>query len=409
MNVINRRDRCGFRRTGTVLTLVLLLSSCGDKLLTHGPPAGETTAEPMENPLPIMAAFARGDEGFARIFKVSDGLGPTFNQPSCETCHPGDGRGTPQTTLIRFSINGDLVPQLGGPQLQDKSIPGAVPETVPEGAEISVRMPPPVFGRGLMEAIPAETIIALEDPDDADGDGISGRVNWVQPAGFVPAEFVGAGPGLAVGRFGLKANISSLLQQVVGAYREDMGITSDFLPVEAIHSDAGDLALSDRVADPEIPAHEVLDVLMYVRTLAVPNRGEITPEVQNGERLFEQVGCTGCHIPTLKTGPSPIPSLDQVDAHMYSDLLLHDMGPGLADNRADGSADGYEWRTPPLMGIRLAPDNLGGPAHYLHDGRTSDLGEAILEHGGEAQGSRDRYQALSTDEQNALLAFVLSL
>jgi CxxC motif-containing protein (DUF1111 family) len=412
MKFLNRlvtRYGAGMCRRTMVLSLMLALSQCGGKLLTEGTPPGETTAEPMENPASIMAAFARGDEFFARIFKVSDGLGPTFNQPSCETCHPGDGRGTPQTALIRFSINGDLVPRLGGPQLQDKGIPGVNPETIPTGAEISVRMPPPVFGRGLMEAVPAETIIALEDPDDSNGDGISGRVNWVQPAEFVPAEFVGSGPGLAVGRFGLKANISSLLHQVVGAYRDDMGITSDFLAEESIHPDAGDLALTDRVPDPEIPASEVLDVLMYIRTLAVPNRGEITDQVRAGEALFHEVGCVSCHVPSLRTGPNAIPSLDEVDAPLYSDLLLHDMGPTLADNRADGSADGFEWRTPPLMGIRLAPDNLGGIAHYLHDGRTSDLGDAISAHGGEAQGSRDRYQALSVQEQEALVAFVLSL
>jgi CxxC motif-containing protein (DUF1111 family) len=399
----------GMCRRTMVLSLMLALSQCGGKLLTEGTPPGETTAEPMENPASIMAAFARGDEGFARVFKVSDGLGPTFNQPSCETCHPADGRGTPQTVLIRFSINGDLVPRLGGPQLQDKGIPGVTPETIPTGAEISVRMAPPVFGRGLMEAIPAETIIALEDPNDSNGDGISGRVNWVQPADFVPAAFVGSGPGLAVGRFGLKANISSLLHQIVAAYREDMGITSDFLAEEAIHPDAGDLALTDRVPDPEIPASEVLDVLMYIRTLAVPNRGEITDQVRAGEALFHEVGCVSCHVPSLRTGPNAIPSLDEVDAPLYSDLLLHDMGPTLADNRADESADGFEWRTPPLMGIRLAPGNLGGIAHFLHDGRTSDLGDAISAHGGEAQGSRDRYQALSVQEQEALVAFVLSL
>ena len=392
-----------------LLSVVLLHFRCSDKLLTQGPPPGETTAEPMENPASIMSAFARGDEGFARIFKVSDGLGPTFNQPSCETCHPGDGRGTPQTTLVRFSINGDLVPSLGGPQLQDKSIPGVSPETVPVGAEVSVRMPPPVFGRGLVEAIPAETIIALADPEDRNGDGVSGRVNWVQPADFVPPGFVGSGPGLAIGRFGLKANISSLLQQVVSAYRDDMGVTSDFLAEESIHPSAGDLALSDRVPDPEIPTSEVLDVLMYIRTLAVPNRGEITDQVRSGEMIFTEIGCAVCHVPSLKTGPSPIPSLHEVDAPLYSDLLLHDMGPGLADNRADESADGYEWRTAPLMGIRLAPDNLGGTAHYLHDGRTSDIREAISAHGGEGQRSRDRYIALPVGDQDALVAFVLSL
>ncbi len=395
--------------TAAVPVCALLLTGCGDKLLTTGPPAGETTAEPMHNPPAIMAAFARGDEQFARIFTVSDGLGPIFNQPSCETCHPGDGRGTPRTALTRFSINGDLVPKLGGPQLQDRSIAGVPPETLPPGAEISVRMPPPVFGRGLMEAIPDETIIALADPDDVDGDGISGRVNWVAAQDFVPKGFAGAGTGMVVGRFGLKANVSSLLAQVVFAYRDDMGITSSFLSEESLHPNVGDLSLADVAPDPEVPANEVLDVIMYIRTLAVPNRGETTLEVTQGNALFTQVGCASCHVPSLKTGPNPIPSLNQVDAPLYSDLLLHDMGPELADNRLDGSATGSEWRTPPLMGIRLAPDNLGGVAHYLHDGRTTDLGEAIRLHGGEAEASRSRFLALPETDQNALIAFVQSL
>lgn len=388
---------------------VFFLEGCGDKLLTSGPPTGETTAEPMDNPKVIMSAFARGDEQFARIFRVSEGLGPVFNQPSCETCHPGDGRGTPRLSLTRFSINGNLVPHLGGPQLQDRAIAGVPPETIPTGSEMSVRMPPPVFGRGLMEAIPDETIISLSDPDDLDKDGISGRVNWVEAQDFVPYGFVGAGPGMAVGRFGLKANVSSLVAQVVLAYRDDMGITSDFLPEESLHPHIGDLSLTDTVPDPEVPASEVLDVVMYVRTLAIPNRGEITQEVTRGDAIFVQIGCASCHIPSIKTGPNPIPSLDQVDAPLYSDLLLHDMGQELADNRQDGSANGYEWRTPPLIGIRLAPDNLGGIAHYLHDGRTTQLSEAIRLHGGEAEASRNQFLALPENDQKALIAFVQSL
>jgi CxxC motif-containing protein (DUF1111 family) len=378
-----------------------------DKLLTAT--VDDTTASPMDNPPSIMAAFARGDEQFARIFRVSEGLGPVFNQPSCETCHPGDGRGTPHMALTRFSVNGDLVPQLGGPQLQDRAISGVPPETLPVGAEVSVRMPPPVFGRGLMEMIPDATIIALEDPDDLDGDGISGRVNWVQPADFVPPTMMGAGPGLAVGRFGLKANVSSLLQQIVGAYHDDMGITSDFAPEESLHPLVGDLSLHDTAPDPEVPATEVLDVLMYIRTLAVPRRGEETDLVRRGDALFGQMGCVSCHVPSLKTGPSDIPSLNLVDVPLYSDMLLHDMGEGLADHRVDGGANGYEWRTAPLMGLRLAADNLGGVVHYLHDGRTSDLSEAILMHGGEAQASRDQFSALSAEGKEAVLAFLLSL
>lgn len=390
----------------TPFLIYLLFVGCG-KLLTTAP--DDTTDAPMDNPPSIMAAFARGDEQFARIFTISDGLGPIFNQPSCETCHPGDGRGTPATALTRFSINGDLVPTLGGPQLQDRSIPGVDPETIPPGAETSVRMPPPVFARGLMEFIPDETIIALADPEDADGDGISGRVNWVKPPDFVPPYMNGSGPGMAVGRFGLKANVASLLHQIVAAYHDDIGITTDYIPEESLHPRVADLSLNDIAPDPEVPAAEVLDVLMYIRTLAVPKRGDITPQVQRGDMLFNQIGCASCHVPVLKTGPSKIPSLNFVDAPLYTDMLLHDMGPGLADNRADWTANGREWRTPPLVGLRLAANNLGGTVHYLHDGRTTNLSEAILTHGGEAQASRERFAGLSAEDKEALLAFLLSL
>jgi CxxC motif-containing protein (DUF1111 family) len=188
-----------------------------------------------------------------------------------------------------------------------------------------------------------------------------------------------------------------------------MGITTDFLPEESLHPQAGDLSLSDVAPDPEVPGTEVLDVLMYIRTLAVPNRGQTTPEITRGDALFAQIGCATCHVPSMKTGPSPIPSLNQVDAPLYSDLLLHDMGPGLADNRPDWSATGSEWRTPPLMGIRLVADNLGGREFYLHDGQATSLDEAIQAHGGEAEGAKTRYLALPSTDMEALLAFVGSL
>ena len=264
---------------------VTLMWGCGDSLFTSFPPEGETLTDTLDISPSLRASFARGDAQFERIFTVADGLGPIFNQPSCETCHPGDGRGTPGTTLIRFSIAGDLVPALGGPQLQDKGIPGTPPETLPPGAEISVRMAPPVFGMGLIEGIPEETLMALEDPDDTNADGISGRVNWVAVADFVPSGVIGAGPGLAVGRFGRKANISSLLEQVVNAYQQDMGITSDFQPIEVAHPQAATEPIGDRIPDPEVPATEVNDVVMYVRLLSPPARGENTAEVQGGNSV----------------------------------------------------------------------------------------------------------------------------
>ncbi len=357
----------------------------------------------------MLSTFAAGDENFERVFTVEEGLGPLFNEPSCGTCHPGDGRGTPSTALTRFSRGHDLIVTEGGPQLQTRAIPGFAPEELPDGVDSSRRLPPPVFGVGLIEAIPVETILANVDVNDADGDGVSGRAHWVIPPDFVPEWQVGGGDGLQLGRFSRKAQVSSLLEQVVGAYNEDMGITSDFRVDEAGSFQTGQAVTGDTVADPEISAAEVETTITYVRLLAPPARGPITRSVRAGEQHFEALGCASCHVPTMRTGPNVIAALDEVDVNLYSDLLLHDMGPELADGRPDGDASGSEWKTPPLWGLRLAPGFLGGQAFYLHDGRTSDLAEAISLHGGEAQAARDAFAALTRAEKAELIDFLLSI
>ncbi len=386
-----------------------LASGCGD-LLTETPPVGDDFESPFEGlPQELNAMFAEGDANFDRVFTVDEGLGPILNQPACGSCHPGDGRGTPEEALVRFSRGADVVLGEGGPQLQDKAIPGVTAETLPLGVDTSVRLPPPVFGVGLIESIPAESILARADPGDADGDGISGRPNLVYAASYVPEEMVGGGVGILLGRFGRKASVTSLLQQVVAAYHQDMGITTDFLPVENPHPQAGGVALGDRAADPEIPASEVLETMVYIRLLAPPARGAITPRVLQGEALFEQLRCSGCHVPSLRTGPNAVAPLDRVSVTIYSDLLLHDMGPGLADNRPDGDATGTEWRTAPLWGTRLVRQFLGGRAFFLHDGRATTLDEAIRLHGGEAEAPRDGYVELDSAGRDALIAFLESL
>jgi len=393
------------------LCAAALIGAAGcDRIMTSAPPDGELFDAPLAGLSgDLNAIFVQGDENFGRAFTVEEGLGPIFNNLSCEGCHPGDGRGTPQEGFFRFSKDGDLIPEQGGPQHQDKSIPGVRREEVPAGADRSFRLPPPVFGVGLIEAIPVETILANEDPQDLDGDGISGRANRVMPPDFVPETQVGGGPGLQLGRFSRKAQVSSLVEQVAAAYHGDIGITSDFIPVENPHPQAGSVGLGDQVPDPEIPAATVLQTVMYVRLLAPPAQGERTPQVAQGEQLFAQVKCAACHVPSMKTGPHWIPQLSQQEAQIYSDLLIHDMGPELADNRPDGDATGSEWRTPPLWGTRLVEEFLGGKAFYLHDGRATTLDQAIRLHGGEAEAARNVYAALSTAEQQALLAFLRSL
>jgi CxxC motif-containing protein (DUF1111 family) len=382
---------------------------CGS-LMTEAPDSGDLFDAPLPGlPSELNAMFVEGDANFERVFTAADGLGPIFNQPACASCHSGDGRGSRTETLVRFSRGADLAVGEGGPQFQDKAIPGVPLERIPAGADVSTRLPPPVFGMGLIEAIPEATILALEDPGDADGDGISGRANRVMADAYVPDSEVGAGAGPQLGRFGRKASVSTLLAQVTSAYHQDMGITSDYVVTENPHPQAGGVAIGDQVADPEIPSSDVLETVVYVRLLAPPARGEITPTVSEGERLFAEVGCATCHVPSMRTGPSDVAALSDVDVPLYSDLLLHDMGEALADNRPDGEASGLEWRTAPLWGTRLVRDFLDGQAFFLHDGRAATLDEAILLHGGEAQAARDGFAALSGDSRQAIIAFLESL
>ena len=405
---------------GRNLLLPLALISClgfsaCDTLMTETPTAGDDFESPFDGlSHDLNTQFAVGDENFERAFTVASGLGPIFNNVGCEGCHPGDGRGTPDLGFFRFSRGTDLVLEEGGPQHQDKAIPGVPLEAIPAGVDRSFRMPPPVFGVGLIEAIPEATIVALAQEQAADAgtdddDGVAGRPHWVTAPDYVSPAHVGGGGGQVLGRFSRKAQVSSLLQQVAEAYHGDIGITSDFIPAENPHPQAGSVATGDRVPDPEIPASTVLETVMYVRLLQPPSRGQITAQVRQGDGLFTQIGCATCHVPTLTTGPSDIAALDRQPANMYSDLLLHDMGDALADDRPDRDATGTEWRTAPLWGTRLVGAFLNGEEFYLHDGRARSLHEAILLHGGEAAVSTARYDALSATDQQALIAFVKSL
>jgi CxxC motif-containing protein (DUF1111 family) len=359
----------------------LLTAPLDDNDLFDAPLPGLTAAE--------MAVFLRGDSEFGRRFAATDGLGPIFNNVSCLSCHPGDGRGAPENILTRF--------------------PGAVVETLPEGVDVSRRLPPPVFGMGLIGAIPAAAILANADSSDADGDGISGRPNWVVSPPWVPDSEPGGGPGLHIGRFSRKAQVSSVLQQVVAAYQQDMGITSEFVPIETFNPQTGGATLAaDHVPDPEVDASTVRAVVDYVRMLAAPPPGEATAQRMRGEEVFGEIGCDKCHVPEFQTGPSPIGALANTPVRLYSDLLLHDMGDELADNRPDGGANGREWRTTPLWGLRLVPKFLNGNVFLMHDGRATTIEEAIGLHGGEAAGVRSAFQALGQNDKTALIDFVES-
>ncbi len=392
-----------------VMGLATTMLAC-DTLGTSAPADGDV----FDAPLPGLsveetAAFVRGDGEFGRAFTARQGLGPIFNNVSCAACHSGDGRGRVENALTRFSRGLDPVREIGGPQLQDRAILGAEAERLPPGVDVSLRLPPPVFGVGLIEAIPEATILALVDSLDADGDGISGRPNWVLPPAFVPVGEPGGGVTPQLGRFSRKAQVSSLLQQVVEAYHQDIGITTPFLPQENVNPLAASPTLAaDPAPDPEIPASTVSSVVFYIRTLAPPAPGADTPARLRGAELFSSLKCASCHVPVLRTGPHPVAALSDKPVPLYSDLLLHDMGDGLADNRPDGSASGREWRTAPLWGLRLMRSFLNGDAFLLHDGRARSVEEAILLHGGEAQRSRDDFAALGAADRSALLDFVES-
>jgi CxxC motif-containing protein (DUF1111 family) len=384
-------------------------------LLTSAPKDNESFDAPIDGLTNEQRGiFSRGDEAFGEVFTFETGLGPIFNQQACERCHVGDGRGHPAVNLRRFGRNlsggqFDRLVEYGGPQLQERSMPGYPAENIPALANaISERGGPVVVGLGLIEAIPDSAILLNADPDDTDTDGISGRPNLIEAPSFLG---VGPGPygGRYLGRFGRKAGAINLLQQTATAYHQDIGITSDYIPMENHNPLAGGTG-GDPVPDPEVSAATVNDVVFYLQTLRPPlRRNESDPEVVRGEQLFSEIKCASCHVPSMASGLHPIAALNNRRVDLYSDLLLHDMGPDLADNFVEGDAGGSEWRTTPLWGLGIVETVLGGTPFYLHDGRTSDLRVVIDLHKGEASASRSSFQQLPASDQETLLKFLRSL
>ncbi len=384
--------------------------------------------------------------------KAFDGLGPLFNRVSCSGCHTKDGRGRPpennqgpmDSMLLRISIpgkaaNGGVLPHpVYGAQLSERAILHVKPEGRAEisytglpsaygdgdGEKFSLRQPhyaitdlkygelgknlmisprvaPAVIGLGLLQSVPDETLLALADPDDADGDGISGRTNevWDSLAGKK-----------SLGRFGWKANQPNLRQQNAGAAVGDIGIATSMADGQNCTSAQPDCAEAIDGGTPEM-SDEFLDKLtLYTMTLAVPPlRNFQDPVVRHGEELFRAMGCASCHMPTLQTSSvKDFPELENQTFHPFTDLLLHDMGEGLADNRPDFEATGREWRTPPLWGLGLIPV-VNRHDLLLHDGRARGVAEAILWHGGEAEKSREAFRNAAKPERDALIAFLNSL
>lgn len=414
-------------RFAAAVTAVLAMGAC-DALAPDLPPDGETLAGTVEGMTREQVRIhLAGDAEFARVFSPADGLGPIFVATSCEQCHVGDAKGHPAFNLTRFGRYRDGVwdpmRSRGGPQLQHRSLPGYPAEYVPDEATGVTRLTPPaVTGLGFLDAVDDATLLALADPDDADGDGISGRVQLLEPNEVIERAFAleesispEAGArgtlvdGRYIGRFGKKASTVNLLHQTVAAYLEDMGVTSDLLPDDPVNPMAAGRA-GDGVADPEVSSAVVANVVFYLKTLREPPRREADhPDVMAGEALFGRIGCAGCHVPTLRTGRSNIAVLDRRTFHPYTDLLLHDMGPELDDGYTEGRATTSEWRTSPLWGIGIQELFQGGQAFYLHDGRARTLEEAIDYHGGEGAAARAAFRALSAEDRARLLRFLRSL
>ncbi|WP_454913281.1 di-heme oxidoreductase family protein [Stutzerimonas chloritidismutans] len=385
-----------------------------------------------------------------------DGLGPLLNTNACQNCHIKDGRGHPPapdatsavSMLVRLSIpagpeHAEVVRERGiapepsyGGQLQDMAIPGVAPEgkvrlrysseqvRFADGTEVELRRPeielndlaygdmhpetrmslriaPPMIGLGLLEAIPEEALLANADPDDRNGDGISGRPNRV---------FDQTTRQTVIGRFGWKAGQPSLNQQNADAFFNDMGLSTSLLSGSSCTDRQTECRAMPDGGEPEVSDDILAQVLFYTRNLGVPARRNVDdPQVLAGKTLFHRAGCQSCHVPQFTTAADAAePELANQLIRPYTDLLLHDMGEGLADDRAEFEANGREWRTPPLWGIGLT-QAVSGHTQFLHDGRARNLLEAILWHGGEAEKARQIVLGYDQNERTALLSFLESL
>ena len=391
---------------GAVACEALLPGEPDDDSLLDGPIADLTPAQ--------NALFLAGDVAFNdEVFTPATGLGPTFVATSCGSCHAGDGKGTPFTTLVRFGqhdATGNQFMQQGGPQLQNRAIHGHTPEQLPAGAPFASFTPPANTGLGLLAALTDEQILANADPADKDGDGISGVPNWIDaPDYFKPQWFHKPQEGKYIGRFGKKAAAIDLLHQTVNAYKQDMGITSEFDSEDPINYAVSGQA-GDEVDDPEVSSAKVNAVVFYLRTLKVPvQRKQDDAAVLVGKQLFMTTDCGKCHTPEWKTPTSDVAALSNLTFAPYSDLLVHDLGPGLDDGYTEGTAKTGEYRTPPLWGLGLSKNSQGGKLFLLHDGRAHSVDAAIRLHGGEAARSREKYAKLSDTDRGKLLEFLDAL
>lgn len=418
----------------------------GEREVLQQPLVGMTSEE--------MERFKRGRSLFNQSWVIApssetdiDGLGPIYNRVACSSCHARNGQGgAPDQSdqrmasmLVRLSVwgqgphGGPNPHPVYGDQFNEEGVPGVRGEgranllwhysfvTLKDGTRVQLRKPsirfsdlgygplgnvltsarvsPSVAGMGLLEAVPDSYLEEIASETKADG--VRGKVNMVWDAGL---------GRIAAGRLGLKSNVPNVYQQTAGAFSGDMGLTTHMFPHGNCTRAQGDCLNAANGGTPEITDIQMDDLVFYLRHLAPPPRRYVDdPMVETGEQLFASSGCTSCHRPTMRTGTQPgSPALSNREFSPYTDLLVHDMGPELADGRPDFAANGREWRTAPLWGLGYL-EAINPDVRYLHDGRARTLEEAILWHGGEAKAARKRYSALSDADRRALLAFLKSL
>ncbi len=386
------------RRPAEMVRALTLLAGLLGTLSCYGTPEAG-------NPLDDLTGderdrFKKGRVVFNQVFTPKTGLGPLFNNTGCASCHnepvPGGGGLFTQVNASVLHSSGfcDPLVERGGPVFQLSVTPalkqalGIDAEPIPPEADRGKRTTPDVFGFGLLDAVPEASILALADPDDADGDGISGRVNRF---------FDGR-----VGRFGRKALTPTLAEFAEGAFHFEQGLT---VPNFLSEGSVGGQPIPpdvDPLPEPEVSAEQVAHTQAYVRMLAPAKPKDLDGDARRGQQAFSRIGCAKCHIPTLRTGDHPIQALANREFPAYTDLLLHDMGPQLADVCQGLVATPSEFRTEPLMALRLA-------RRYLHDGRASTIEQAVELHAGEAARSRDGFGALSGSDRRALIKFLGAL
>jgi CxxC motif-containing protein (DUF1111 family) len=397
---------------GLIVTGILIFSSCY-KLLPQMADPTNTLCGPVSLSNAQSVLFARGNDQFFAIRTATTGLGPYFVSTGCGECHSSDNRGHPFTILTRFGqadTAGNQFLAEGGPQLQNSNLPGFLPQQLPSGATSTKLIAPITAGVGFLEVVPDSAILAMAAENLNNPDGVRGHPNYNSLPSYV-TPFSNALPradGKYICRFGRKASTYNLLQQVAAAYNHDMGITSSFLPYDPYNY--LDQTAPSSPGIPEVDNTTLNSVVFYVTCLQTPNQRDTgNTTVRQGSQVFNTIGCAACHRPQLTTGYSPIDALSYQAFSPYTDLLVHDMGPGLDDGYTEGNARTSEWRTAPLWGLGLAPGVQGGNYYLLHDGRAHNIEDAITMHGGEAAVSANRFTNLSVQDRQALITFLKSL